>query len=246
MQKIEKLYRSTYSGENVITNMTYEGGTWNFERESIANSVVNNQISNKAIVIGNGVSRTGFNLNLIKNHKGGLLASGALQSYGCNALYREFTPNFLVAGGEESLINEIAESGYADEHIVYANANAIIDHPTKYYLIPQDPSWNTGAVATYLACFDGHKTVYLMGFDGVDTVSASYNLYEGTNGYPAPSYGYSEDFWIQSMMQVFNTYSDVDFVRVMPTEHFRVPEPWLYVPNFRQIDFRAFALEVDL
>lgn len=245
MQTVQKIYRSNYSGENVVTNMTYSGGSWNFERETVSNSVVNNQVSNKAIVIGNGESRKGIDLSLIGKHKGGLLAAGALQSYGCNALYRDFSPNFLVAGGEE-ILKEIAESGYTNDHIVYANANAILDYPSKYYLIPQDPSWNTGAIAAYLACFDGHKTVYLMGFDGVDTISNGYNVYAGTNGYAEPTYGYSEEFWTQAMMQVFNTYGDVDFVRIAPTADFRMPEAWKYVVNLRQITFNEFTYEVDL
>lgn len=245
MQTVQKIYRSSYTGENVVTNMTYSEGTWNFDRETVANSVVNNQVSNKAVIIGNGISRKGFDLSSLTHHKGGLLASGALQSYGCNALYRDFAPNFLVAAGEE-MLKEIANSDYSIDHIVYANAGAILDYPGKYYLIPQDPSWNTGAIATYLACFDGHKTVYLMGFDGIDTDSDGYNVYAGTAGYPDPTYGHSEEFWAQAMVQVFNTYSDVDFVRVTPTANFRMPESWKYVLNLRQITFNEFTYEVDL
>jgi hypothetical protein len=245
MKKIEKLYRSNYVGEDVITNMTYTGGSWEYSREKISNGIINNQISNKAIIIGNGTSRLGMNLNLIKNHRGGLLASGALQSYGCNALYRDFSPNFLVATGDD-IVKEIADSGYADDNIVYASAYDILDYPGKFYLIPQDPGWNAGTIATYMACFDGHEKVYLLGFDGIDTPTDGYNVYANTPSYKAPSYGHSEEFWVQSMQQIFNTYPDVDFVRVTPTKHFRMPEPWLYVPNLRQIDFRDFALEVDL
>lgn len=245
MQKIQKLYRSEYSGESVVTDMVYKDGSWSFSREQVDNSVVNNQISSKAVVIGNGLSRKNFDMSAIARHRGGLLASGALQSYGCNALYRDFSPNFLIANGD-AMLAEISASGYTANHIVYANANAILDFPGKFYLIPQDPSWNAGAIATYLACFDGHKQVYLLGFDGVDDVSDGYNIYKGSNAYPEPSYGYSEDFWVQAMMEVFTTYSDVDFVRVMPSVDYRMPEAWKYVVNLRQISFNDFVLEADL
>lgn len=245
MQKIKKIYRSSYDGESVVTNMTYSEGQWSLEREQVANAVVNNQISGKAIVFGNGVSRQGLNMAAIAKHRGGLLASGALQTYGCNALYRDFAPHFLVANGKE-IISEIADSNYTNEHIVYANATAILNHPGKFYLIPQDPSWNAGAIATYIACFDGHKTVYLAGFDGVDDPTSGYNIYQGTNAYPVPEYGYSEEFWTQTMLEIFNTYNDVDFVRVVPEEQFRMPEAWRYVVNLRQITFNQFAVEVDL
>lgn len=245
MKTIKKLYRENYSGESVITNMTYSGGTWNFERESVPNAVTNNQISNRAVVIGNGVSRGRFDLAAVKRHRGGLLASGALQSYGCNALYRDFAPDFLVATGDD-MIAELANSDYCNDHIVYTSAKPILDYPGKFYLMPQDPGWNAGALATYLACFDGHRTIYLIGFDGIDSPNSGYNIYADTRAYTRPSYGYSEDYWVNSMLEVFNTYSDVEFVRVMPTVHYRMPEAWRFQVNLRQIDYRQFALEVDL
>ena len=245
MKSITKQYRTSYAGETVITNMTYEGGNWNYQRENVPNAVTNNQISNRAVVIGNGESRLGFNLNLLKNHRGGLLGSAAVQTYGCNALYRDFAPQFLVVTGDE-IVKEIADSDYCGDHIVYAGSKDILDYPGKFYLTPQDPSWNAGAIAAYLACFDGHRKIYLIGFDGVDTASSGYNIYKGTRGYADPVYGFNENFWVQSMMAVFTTYSDVEFVRVMPTADYRIPEPWKYLANFRQIDYRQFAIEADL
>ena len=162
MKTIKKAYRSNYVGETVITNMTYEGGTWNYVKEDVPNVVTNNQISNRAVVIGNGISRLGLNLGLIKNHRGGLLASGAVQSYGCNAVFRDFEPTFLVATGTE-MVKEIADSGYCRDHIVYASAKDILNYPGKFYLTPQDPGWNADAIATYLAAFDVHRKVYLLG-----------------------------------------------------------------------------------
>ena len=245
MKSIKKQYRTSYVGETVITSMTYEGGNWNYQRENVPNAVTNNQISNRAVIIGNGESRQGFNLGLLKNHRGGLLGSAALQTYGCNALYRDFAPHFLVVTGDE-IVKEIADSDYCGDHIVYAGSKDILDYPGKFYLTPQDPSWNAGAIAAYLACFDGHRKIYLIGFDGVDTASSGYNIYKGTRGYADPVYGFNEYFWVQSMMAVFTTYNDVEFVRVMPTPDYRIPEPWKYLANFRQIDYRQFAIEADL
>jgi len=245
MQEIKKLYRANYTGEEVISSMTYEGGTWNFEREEVPNMVTNTHVSNNAVVIGNGVSRKQFDLNLIKNHKGGLLGSKALQTYGCNALYRDFTPNFLVANGDE-IVKELATNTYTENNIVYTNANAILDYPGRFYLIPQDPGWNAGTIAAYMACFDGHKKVYLLGFDGIDNTESGYNIYAGTRGYSVPSYGYNDEFWVKSMSHLFSVYDDVDFVRVSPTGTWQLPEAWKYAVNLRQIDFRQFTIEADL
>lgn len=245
MRSIKKLYRETYTGEDVATEMSYMNGAWQVIKEHITNTVTNTHISDKAVVIGNGLSRKQVPLHVLKNHRGGLLGSGALQSYGCNALYRDFAPHFLVANGT-AMVKEIAESHYCNTHIVYTSSNYIQDFPGKFYLIPQDPSWNAGALATYLACFDGHKKIYMIGFDGIDTLHAGYNMYDGTNGYTDPSYGYSEAFQEEAMLKLFTTYTDVDFVRVMPTDTFRMPEKWKDVLNLRQITFRDMVLECDI
>lgn len=243
MQQLKKLYRYNYEGENIVTEMTHEGNQWNYTTEYVPNAVINTQISNKALIIGNGTSRASVDLSIIKRHKGGLLAAGALQTYGCNALYRDFVPDFLVASGDE-ITKEIANSGYCNEHIVYASSATLVEYPNKFYLTPQDVQFNSGAVATYLAAFDGHKTVYLMGFDSEPGLDPEGNIYTGTNGYTHPHN--NSAYYVKAMLEIFNLYNDVDFVRIVPTLAAYTPEQWNYVPNFRQVTFRDFVLEVDL
>lgn len=57
---------------------------------------------NKAFLIGNGESRKDFNLDLLKPHG---------KIYGCNALYREYTPDVLVSV-DHGIMHEIYQSGY--------------------------------------------------------------------------------------------------------------------------------------
>jgi hypothetical protein len=243
MQLLQKLYRSSYVGETVTTEMRHVGGRWDMSTEFVPNSVINNQISNRAVVIGNGVSRTGFLLQPIAAHKGGVLASGALQTYGCNAVYRDMKPHFLVAGGSDEIIQELLDSGYCDTNIVYASSKTVMSYPGKFYLVPQDVQFNTGAVATYLACFDGHKTIYMLGFD-TEHGEFETNIYRGTNAYEAKSN--TSAYYVKSLAQIMNLYDDVDFVRVMPSVKAEMPEEWKYITNLRQITYRDFTLEVDL
>jgi hypothetical protein len=42
------------------------------------------------------------------------------------------------------------------------------------------------------------------------------------------------------------TYSDVDFVRVMPTNTWWWPDKMIALLNARTIDFREFVLEADI
>jgi hypothetical protein len=249
MQKIQKLYRKNYLGEEVVRDLTYHDGTWDESREYVPNNVINEQISNRAVIIGNGSSRLELDrnlFNLLANHKAGLLASSAVQTYGCNAIYREFNPDFLIANGPE-IVNEIANSGYCDNEIVYSTQNAVLDYPGKFYLTPQNPHWDAGAIAAYLACFDGHEKIYLLGFDGHSGEEAAfYNVYAGTAGYPAKSAGSTEAFYAKSLKLVMDTYNDVEFVRVMPTNTWYMPELWKYQLNLTQIGWRDFVFDVDL
>jgi hypothetical protein len=59
-------------------------------------------------------------------------------------------------------------------------------------------------------------------------------------------HGYSEAFWVKSMVHVMETYPDVDFVRIMPTPNWRIPEGLKGVINLRHITTNQFAIEADL
>jgi len=60
----------------------------------------------KVFLIGNGESRKNFNLDLLKSHG---------KVYGCNALYREYTPDVLVSV-DHGIMHEIYQSGYCYEN----------------------------------------------------------------------------------------------------------------------------------
>jgi len=245
MYKVKQMYRKEYVGESVTVDFAHKDHKWQATNEFIPNSVINNQISEQAVVIGNGLSRKEMDVRLLLNHFGGLLGAKKLQTYGCNALYRDFAPDFLVATGPE-IVKEIAQSGYCQDHIVYTTANYILKYPGKFYLIPQNVPFNSGTVATYMACFDGHKKVYMFGMEGQDQEGRNYNMYAGTNGYAAETFSMSPNFWDLSMKSIFELYPDVDFVRVMPTANAFMPESWKSLPNVRQISKRDFVLEADL
>lgn len=245
MQNIQKIYRSTYAGETIISAMTHEGQEWKTETEYIPNSVFSTHTTNQAVAIGNGESRLQLDLTHIANHRGGVLAADKLQSYGCNALYRDFNPDFLVATGED-IVEEIANSGYTNDNIVYTDAYPIIKYPGKFYLVPQNLSLDAGALAVYLACFDGHKKVFLIGYDNYHGEDVTNNVYKDTNGYPASNIIQNGVAFELHLTQIMQTYDDVEFVRVMPTTTWNIPNGWNDLVNFRQVDFRGFVLEADL
>jgi len=189
--------------------------------------VFNNYLTTQAVVIGNGDSanfKNGKLLDKIAKHRGGLLASNKLQTYGTNETWRNIECDFLVAISNEN-VKPIVDSGYCKTHIVYSNADMVLKYPGKLYLTPQDPPWNSGAIAAYLAAFDGHSKVFLLGME--------------TNSKERP-------FWIKSAQIVFETYPDTDFVYITEEEDGEFPKEWESLSNLRHISVWDFIKEADI
>jgi len=66
-------------------------------------------VSRVVFCLGNGESRKGLDLNKLKPHG---------KIYGCNALYRDFTPDVLV-GVDQGIMHEIYHSGYCHNNECY-------------------------------------------------------------------------------------------------------------------------------
>jgi hypothetical protein len=246
MLQLTKKYRTDYTGEDIIVERKQENHTWHNVTETVPNVITNNQISGRAVVIGNGPNRLTFNLNLLKNPQG-LLGSKTVQTYGCNALYRDFAPDFLVASGDNGIVPEIAASNFVNNNIVYTNNLHLLEYPNKFYLIPYDPYADAGTTAAYIAAFDGHTKIYLIGFDGHSLDEHNHNVYADTNGYDSKwNFEIDHNKWVQNRKQLFNVYSDVDFVWVTPFGRNLIPEDLKWCGNYRQISFRDFVLECDL
>lgn len=157
-----------------------------------------------AFVLGNGISRQGIDLTQLKQH--GLI-------YGCNALYREYTPDVLVAT-DRPIATAIQESGYSARHRFYtrrpiANLGAQ-SVPSEYY------GNSSGPIACALAAQDHHQEIYLLGFDlGPDQNQTFNNIYAGTEFYKGigskPTYSGN---WIRQLTKITRDFSSVVFYRV--------------------------------
>lgn len=238
-------YAAEYEGEFIIHHTTIEDGKRIEDREWIPATITNNDHRGNAVIVGNGNTRSKFRLSLLTNHKGGLFASLKCQVYGCNAVYRDMVPDFLIAQTDE-IVTEIVESGYADKNIVYSSAAQMVKHPGKLHLIPQNYILNAGAGATYLACFHGHKKVYLIGFDNQDSKGFNNNMYAGTNGYQAKNETISSGKWVANMERLFRAYHDVEFYWVHPNPDHCMPEKWKWCNNLHAQSYREFVSDLDI
>ena len=72
-----------------------------------------------AFIIGNGKSREGFDLNSLRPFG---------KIYGCNALYRDFEPDYLVAI-DDTITEEIRASSFPKEKFIYPSFEEQFESP---------------------------------------------------------------------------------------------------------------------
>ena len=86
-QDIKSIEWKQYVGETINTHLVIRGGK-KYQETAYYEDKVKAVPRGNAYIIGNGPSRKGFNLNSLK-------ATG--QTYGCNALYRDFIPDYIFS-----------------------------------------------------------------------------------------------------------------------------------------------------
>ena len=118
-----------------------------------------------AFVLGNGKSRLRVNLEKL---------SPLGTTYGCNWLYKDFTPDCLVAT-DRPIADHIQKTGYAQEHRFHTR-KPIVDLGGKH-LNNQYKGYSSGPNAAALACIDGHSDIYLIGMDLGTTNGMFNNIY---------------------------------------------------------------------
>ena len=164
-----------YVGETVNTNLIIRGGK-KYQETAFYEDKVKAVPKGNAYIIGNGPSRKGFDLTHLK-------ATG--QTYGCNALYRDFIPDFIFSVDTKMTVKMCKDKVY-EKCIHYAPALEV-NRPhgkDKLHLIPNNPHWISGNQAFWTAAVHGHKNIYLIGFDfrqyGKDQFN---NIYQDTENY---------------------------------------------------------------
>jgi hypothetical protein len=187
-----------------------------------------------AFVLGNGISRRLVDPNLL-NHLG--------KVYGCNALYREFCPEVLVAT-DRPIATAIQESGYAKNNVFYTRRP--IDGlgarrvPEPYF------GYSSGPIATAVAALDGHRRIYMLGFDMGPTPEKKFNnLYAGTEFYKNPdSQPTFTGNWVKQLKHIMGDNPNTIFVRICGETTARIPD-LEGIPNLAHQDLTAFLDRIN-
>jgi len=156
-----------------------------------------------AFVLGNGVSRQSVNLELLR-------PLGKI--YGCNALYRDFVPNVLVAT-DRPIAEHIQHSGYPVDHEFYTrkpiNGLGALPVPKEYY------GYSSGPIATGIAALDRHTKIYMIGFDMGPVNNRFNNVYADTEFYrKSDATPVFTGNWIKQMRKITEDFPKTQFVRV--------------------------------
>jgi len=156
-----------------------------------------------AYIAGNGESRRRICVRKVKE-KGYL--------YGCNALYKEITPDVLVATDYDQA-HTIQMTGYAKHNRFYTR-EPYANTGAKKLKMPY-ANWCSGANAIQLAIEDGHKELYIFGFDfgsnngKFNNVYAGHEHYRKKNDEPIDGKNW---FWQISILIKFNKTVKFNFV----------------------------------
>lgn len=195
-------------------------------------------MSNIALVLGNGESRSNINL------------SEFLQDYtiiGCNALHRDIRVDHLVCCdrrmAEEaitSLTTKNTEIYVRDEWFKYFRKvkkdKRICELPRLPYKgnIKQDQPfhWGSGPYAVLLAARMEFKTIILAGFDLYGINERVNNVYKGTTHYSKPdSNPVDPSYWIYQIGKIFHHFPNTDFI-IWNLKDWKMPVEWQY-PNVK-------------
>jgi hypothetical protein len=220
---MEARFRQDYAGEFVIIESRWTNGKKIEKREWIANPIENQHISGRATCIGNNIDQYLFDYTRLQRHRGGLLGSKKLQTYGTGTIAQQMRLDFAVETTRQGLAT-IIESNYQENNVVYTTPQNCIVYPGEFYLIPQTPNLIDIALLLYLAAFDGHKEIFLLGYHKETPIESQ--------------------SWINQVRSVMDAYPGVLFYMV--GESTIMPDMWMEANNGRNLTYREFISYCDV
>ena len=213
--KIVPIEWKKYVGETIIDRIVIRKGQ-RIEEKSFYEDKVKAEPRGNAYCIGNGPSRKGFDLNKLK-------ATG--QTYGCNALYRDFIPDFIFSV-DAKMTAKMCLDEVGRKTIHYAPSLEVTRRHAKgmIHLIPNNPHWISGSQSFWTAGVHGHKNIYLIGYDfreyGKNQLN---NIYQDTEIYGERHNDTIFDGWLKQFR---------DMIKMRPYVNFTVvhdnPPEYLY------------------
>ena len=188
-----------------------------------------------SFVIANGTSRTGFDLNILSTYG---------KTYGCNALYRDFMPDYIFSVDTRITI-EMCEAEVGKKTIHYAPVLEVNrkQHKGMLHLIPNNPHWISGNAAFWTAAVHGHKNIYLIGFDFREYGKGQLNnIYQDTDNYGQRHADDIFEGWLKQLRDFLKMrpYCNVTIVHDDPPDYLHHLQSGTDLGNSKVIDYAEF------
>ena len=233
-QEIEPIEWQPYTGETIVVRTIIRGGK-KIQETGYYEDKVKCVPRGNAYCIGNGPSRKGFDLNLLK-------PTG--QTYGCNALYRDFMPDFIFSV-DTKMTMEMVQNEVGLKTIHYAPALEVNRKQSKgmIHLIPNNPHWISGNAAFWTAGVHGHKNIYLIGYDFREYGNGELNnIYQDTECYGERNNDHIFEGWLKQFrdMLKMRPYVNYTIVHDNPPEYLNHLQTGSDLGNSKVISYQEF------
>ena len=183
-----------------------------------------------AFVLGNGTSRKSIDLNQLKEH-------GTV--YGCNALYREFEPDYLVAV-DTKMVLEINKTGYQHSHTVWTNSNRAFNGMNGFKFFNPSKGWSSGPTALWLASTHDTQDIYILGFDYQGLDDKLNNVYADTINYKkSHERATFHGNWLKQTVTTCQKFDKKRYIRVLGDNLF-IPKEFSKLHNLTHITVEEF------
>ena len=231
---IKEIPWEKYEGETVVVNTVIRKGQ-KIQETAFYEDKVKCVPRGNAYCIGNGPSRKGFDLNRLK---------GTGQTYGCNALYRDFWPDFIFSV-DTKMTAQMIKDEVGRKTVHYAPSLEVNRRHSKgmLHLIPNNPHWISGNQAFWTAGVHGHKNIYLIGYDfreyGKDQLN---NIYQDTENY-GPRHGDTIfDGWLKQFRDLLKMrpYCKFTIVHDNPPDYLNHLQTGTDLGNSKVISYKEF------
>ena len=193
-----------------------------------------------AVVVGNGTSRSGIILQSLKK-------IGPV--YACNAVYREFKPDYLIAVDSKMLL-EITNSGYHLTNTVWTNANQLSKKIKNINVFNPTLGWSSGPTALHFASSKKYQDIFILGFDylglGPNNEYVN-NVYTNTENYKKsnePATYYRN--WLRQTETCIKSNPGINYYRVIDEQNSFIPEEFLKLNNLKHINKLDFIRKFNL
>lgn len=180
-------------------------------------------MTRSAFIIGNGPSRESIDLNQLRRYG---------KIFGCNALYRDFTPDYLIVI-DENMADEVFLSGVHERTEVWTRDTRVYGRPFKGH---KNLRLCSGAGAVQIAAEKHFNRIYLIGMDFWQS-EVNHNIYSGTGNYkniPCTKATFRKQ--IKKWEEILNLYPNLEYIRIVPKKHV-VPECFEHIEH---IDLELF------